>query len=661
MNMESKIWIKRSIISIAVTSALLSQTLRASEEKNESVETVTVTGLQSATLDIKIDQDTLEKVQASDLEDIFKSEAEVSVGGGSSISQKVYVRGLESTMLNVTIDGAKQSSSMFHHQGSISIEPELLKQVEVQAGAGSALNGAGALGGSISFTTKDPDDLLDADERFGALIKGNYSTNADAYKTSLSLYGTLTDNWSAMVTLVDTEADNYKDGNGNEVKYTDYNQQNGLIKLVGNFANNQRLSFSFDNRIDDGERTRKTNNAYDSVKNPPFYQQAYRKTGTVEYSINPENNPWLALETSAYYTETSINRDDTDWATLYGGGLYEGTIETYGFDIRNSSKFHEHSLTYGIDYRQDKSTYEDLNVTDYDKLVDTSDVYGVYLQADLQLAQAWLLSIGNRYDIYKTTDSSGQSFENKGFSPNMNIIFTPLDNLQLQLGYAQAIRGVEVIESFILESYANAADLQEERAENIEFSVDYQLNGIGLSATVYRSTIDDVIDYGQWGDDNYKTYDNRGELVTKGVSLGINYNWQAVQTSVTYNHNTSELNGEPLGGYYDYSLGTSTGDKINTNVNYQFSESLEFGWSANFVTRLTDVAEYFDEKPGYGVHDIYGQWLPLHDDALKVTLSISNLFDKQYRDQATFGVTDFGDEGDMSPGRDVKIALAWAL
>jgi len=53
---------------------------------------------------------------------------------------------------------------------------------------------------------------------------------------------------------------------------------------------------------------------------------------------------------------------------------------------------------------------------------------------------------------------------------------------------------------------------------------------------------------------------------------------------------------------------------------------------------------------------------------LKVTFSISNLFDKQYRDHATFGSyeevyngTTYAYEGDMSPGRDFKLAVAWTL
>lgn len=649
MNMERKTWIKRTTISVAVASALVSQAVMAEDQSN-TLETMVITGEKSSALDIVIGQEQLEKVQAKDLKDIFKDQAEVTVGGGASVSQKVYVRGLETNMLNVTIDGAKQSASTFHHQGSLSIEPELLKQVEVQAGAGDALSGAGALGGSLNFTTKDPDDLLAPGKRFGALVKGEYSTNASAYKGSISLYGALTDNWSAMASVVQTEADDYQDGDGNEVNYTAYNQQNALLKLVGTFENNQRLSFSYDNRIDDGERLIKPNWS-EGGRNTGVKMEAHRKTGTVEYAINPANNQWIALETSAYYTENNIHRV-SDGA--------DGQIETYGFDIRNTNKTSDSSFTYGVDYRNDKSTYGSSSEA---LRSEEGDVYGVYLQAEFQLAQAWLLNVGSRYDIYETTDADNQDFESKGFSPNVSLQFTPLNNLQLELGYAQAMRGVEVRESFLIytDGYTNASDLKEERAENIEFSVNYQLSGVGLSANVYHSTIDDVITYGKWGEENYTEFNNDGELINKGVTLGINYAWETLQTSVSYNHNTAELNGEPLGGYYDTDLGISTGDTINTNVNYQLSDSVEFGWSANFVTRLTDTNDDVLEKAGYGVHDIYGQWLPLNDDALKVTLSISNLFDKQYRDQSTFGETVYGDVGDMAPGRDFRASVSWGF
>ncbi|MEF1231150.1 TonB-dependent receptor plug domain-containing protein, partial [Vibrio fortis] len=155
-----------------------------------------------------------------DLNDIFRGDAEVSVGGSSGISQKIYVRGLEDTMLNISVDGAEQSGSLFHHQGRLSIEPELLKQVDVSAGAGRATNGPGALGGAIQFKTKDAHDLLHPNDSFGAQVKGGYYTNNDGYKVSTSLYGEVTEGLGLLASFGYVDGQNIKDGNGDSQPYT---------------------------------------------------------------------------------------------------------------------------------------------------------------------------------------------------------------------------------------------------------------------------------------------------------------------------------------------------------------------------------------------------------------------------------------------------------
>ncbi|WP_256359769.1 TonB-dependent receptor plug domain-containing protein [Stutzerimonas frequens] len=122
-----------------------------------------------------VEAEQLQHYQAADLQDVFESSPEVSVGGGPGVAQKLYLRGFEDTLLNISIDGASQPGQTFHHTGRIGIEPELLKRAEVQAGTGDATSGPGALGGSIRFVTKDPDDLLRPGERAGALLKGDIS------------------------------------------------------------------------------------------------------------------------------------------------------------------------------------------------------------------------------------------------------------------------------------------------------------------------------------------------------------------------------------------------------------------------------------------------------------------------------------------------------
>ncbi|MGX9416255.1 TonB-dependent receptor domain-containing protein [Vibrio sp. WJH972] len=650
--MEINNWCKPSIISIAVASALFSPILIAQEQEAD-VETLTVTGQQQSALDISISQDALAKMQANDLSDVFDNEPEVAVGG-TGVAEKIYVRGLEDTMLNVSIDGATQSGYLFHHQGRISVEPELLKEANVQAGAGNALSGPGALGGAIQFVTKDPQDMLRGDETFGALVKGGYYSNSNGYKASVSLYGQVNDNWSALATVIQTAADDYKDGEGNDDTNSEYDQQSGFVKLVGEFDDNQRFSVSHDRRVDDGDRLQRGNWA-PSIINEVIPQEALRQTTTVKYAINPSSNQLVDLETSAYYTDNNFMQEGSF-------GDYQGGVESFGLDIRNTSIIENKVFTYGIDYRNDVASLNNNSDPTYDTNEDKGDVLGLYIQSNIQLAQEWQLNLGTRYDIYKLTDTADQEFEHKGFSPNASVVFTPSEALNLTLGYSQVMRGIQTKETYVLDYYQNAEDRKEETARNIEFAVDYHLNDVALSATVYRATIDDVVSTMDLAGGSSTELGNVGELTTDGFSLAARYNWQAFNTSLSYNHNKAELNGSPLSDS-TYTLGTSTGDNIVAKVSYQASDSVEFGWTGNFVTRLTDVAEGEYEKAGYGVNDIYGQWLPLADDSLTVTFTVKNVFDKQYRDQATYGYYP-GYEyiyGPSEPGRDFRLNVAWAL
>ncbi|WP_232312878.1 TonB-dependent receptor plug domain-containing protein [Enterovibrio coralii] len=244
---------KNSPLALAICAALLSQTAIA-DDHSDAHETVVVTGNPLATTDVSIDASQLEERQANDLNDIFRTDPEVAVGGGSGVSQKIYVRGLENTLLNVSIDGAVQSGNIYHHQGSLSIEPDILQQVEVIAGAGRATDGAGALGGAIRFETKDAEDMLMPGERFGGSVKAGYYSNTEGYKTTVSGYGLITDNVSALATLSYSDLDDYEDGDGEKQDHTGAENKVGYLKVVGNITDSQKLSLSYDSREDEAYR-----------------------------------------------------------------------------------------------------------------------------------------------------------------------------------------------------------------------------------------------------------------------------------------------------------------------------------------------------------------------------------------------------------------------
>lgn len=615
----------------------------------DDMEVIEVTGHTPEGVDISIDSDQLAKSQAQDLNDIFRKDAEVSVGGSSGISQKIYVRGLEDTMLNVSIDGAEQSGNLFHHQGRLSIEPELLKQVDVSAGAGRATDGPGALGGAIKFTTKDAHDLLAADQTYGAMLKGGYYTNNEGYKASASLYGEVADQLGLLASFGYIDGDNIQDGRGEEQPYTALEQQVALLKLSGQLNDEHYLSVSYDYRNDDGRRLNRPH-FQPSFKNEPLDQETDRSTFTLNHKYSASD--LFNLDTTFYYTDSRLaHKDHPRWGTS------DGSIQTSGVKIFNTSKLSDHTLVYGLDYKKDKSEFE----TNYDGKKDDEEkgtVYGLFVQDDWMLTDALILTAGARYDWYELTDNMDQDFDSSGFSPNVGINYNAFEGLNLFVSYAEAFRGQQIKELFVIDYRENDPNRKPEEARNLELGANYQYDEFFAGLTFFDSTIKDVVT------NQGAVYTNVGDLDNQGITAYLGYAISDVSVRLSYNQSRPELNGTPLSDE-DSTLGTSIGDTWVLDLIYQPMETLEFGWNARFVERLTDVADptVHPEKPGYGVHDVYAYWMPIADEELSLTLSVKNVFDKYYFDHASY-MAYIGSpvaQGYASPGRDFRFNVTYAF
>lgn len=83
---------------------------------------------------VEIGAERLEDVATGSLDDVFAEEPAVSVGGGIALTEQVFVNGIDQQQLAVTVDGASQNNSLFHHTGTNVIDPGLLKAVRVDPG-----------------------------------------------------------------------------------------------------------------------------------------------------------------------------------------------------------------------------------------------------------------------------------------------------------------------------------------------------------------------------------------------------------------------------------------------------------------------------------------------------------------------------------------------
>ncbi|WP_087025285.1 TonB-dependent receptor domain-containing protein [Thaumasiovibrio subtropicus] len=632
---------KISLLALAITGALSSPTLASDE-----VVTVEAERIQDAS--IHVDALSLKQRQANELNDIFRTEPDVSVGGGSSVSQKIYVRGLEDNMLNVQIDGATQSGNLYHHQGRLSIEPELLKQVEISAGAGRATDGPGALGGAIRFKTKDPEDLLSGDQRAGALLKAGYFSNTDGVKTSASGYGYLTDNVSALATIIYSDHDDFEDGTGYKQPHTASEHKVGLVKLVADITEEHKLTLSFEQRGDEATRYHRPQ-WVPSKKNIPFDQEMIRRTYTANFLYEPSHIGGFSLDATLYNTDTTLDHLDGPW------GDFGGTAETSGGDVRFTSVVGALKLVYGVDFRRDKGT---LSSPVYGVESDKGRVLGNYIQGDFELTNNLLFSVGGRFDTYRLQETTGAEFKHEGFSPNALLQYSFPSNVTAYISYAEAIRGAQVREIFKLDGAKSSPDRKEESAKNSEFGVRWHRGGFNLSAVIFRTDISDVVveDYSV----KPRVLKNDGDLKNVGFSLSSRYRWEDFQLGLSYSQSRPELNGEPLSDD-NKGIGTSIGDTWVLDMHYDVIDSLSIGYTGNYVERLTDVAEGYDEKPGYAIHDVYAQWQPLTMDELKVTFTVKNVFDKAYRDHASYAESNAIATGTLQAGRDIRLSASYAF
>ena len=103
---------KAITLSLLLPYYLLAQTSTALDEVK--VETQS----ERKTSSLNIDLEKQEQHQSNSFFDLFKKESSAQVGGGADNAKRIYVRGVESSNLNITLDGAKLGKNIFQHRGN---------------------------------------------------------------------------------------------------------------------------------------------------------------------------------------------------------------------------------------------------------------------------------------------------------------------------------------------------------------------------------------------------------------------------------------------------------------------------------------------------------------------------------------------------------------
>lgn len=501
---------------------------------------------------------TLEQIQGlqpNRLSDIFYNIPGVSFQErGDDPSTVINIRGLQDFgRVAVVVDGARQNYQRTGHNanGSFFLDPELVGGVDVVRGPTANIYGSGAIGGVVSFRTKDINDVVRPGERWGVDVTGSYGTN-NARGLGSIFGGVRADpNVDIFGGAVYRTQGNYKDGNGTEIGNTGNDIAAGLVKLTVRPAEGHEVKAGVlfqDYQYNIGQQNRgpTTTPALIALNrgSSVYASDARNTTGTLTWKYAQPDDYWFDWNGSIYG-----NRTDNDQTKTYhysftpsaycGGGLGNNisgcvgdkrgyVLDTVGIDVNNTTRFRVgdwlNAVTIGGDAFQDNvNTWDSRGNSNVTTPGGLRTVSGSFIQLK-QNYSTWFEAVSavryDRYDLHSPI--AGVNAGGDRFSPKITIGVTPVAGFQPYISYAEGYRAPSITESLVAGSHAtgggppffpcpdgNAALfcflpnplLRPEVGKNKEAGINLKYGGIFTAAdsfrgkfNVFRNDVDDYID-----------------------------------------------------------------------------------------------------------------------------------------------------------------------
>lgn len=597
-----------------------------------------------------VTQEDLEQRNPASMADVFEGESEITASGGASIAQKVFVHGIEESLLSITIDGARQNKSAFHHTGNVLIDPALLKQVEVSSGLAPADQGPGALGGSVAYETKDARDLLKIGDNFGGQASVGFSGNGDTLRSSLTIFGR-DGGFEYLLSGTRTKGGDYTDGSGNTVIGTGADVSNYVAKLAFTTEDGKRLEFSADHTRDAGQRAFQGGFARPDfaavVGRPTTLQQAVaeRKSYTFTYTDEAPQGAWAPTIQLAYNEQ------------LVDAGQAQGKNTSLSGTFKNEFTLGNGVLTAGADFFHD--TAEGTGAGNAPGAKETLNNVGVFAQMRQDLSDRVSLSYGMRADMQKFELADGSTHEEAGVSVNAAADIMLTEALSLNIGAASVWGGYELSEAALINSSRGAPSpwtygvMRASRANNARIGLRYQTGGWTADAAVFYTEIKDA-PYLFDGSRNGGPGAFYPTLTTKGVDASLRYDAAMGYFQANYTYADVRRDGQAIGST-DYYWGRPAGHIFGLSAAYDVTPEITLGGTAEIVL---DHNNGGTQLPGYEVFNVFGTYTPRGYDNIEVRLDVRNVFNETYSNRSSDGI-DFARVVPLTePGRTIALTVS---
>lgn len=613
----------------------------------------------------------VERKQASDVRGLFAGEPAVEIGGGARVAQRLYLRGIEGSNLNITVDGARQGQNLYNHRGGLAnVDPEILKRVEVQPGPVAADQGHGALGGAIRFVTVDAQDRLAPGQTVGGLIKAAGASADRMQRGVIGTWAALGDEAGLLFYGTYSDYDDYRTGGGFRVPFSGGRDRTALLKwtlldaaghdLRVGIEQNDASGLNFMQRGDYPWQLQPS----DFRARPPQLHSQRRDRKTLEWRYDGGPS-WLDLSLRAY-----DGRDDF-YAPNSNGERF--TSDGAGWDVRNTAVFRfaewNWDLVTGIDWLDEKGLNQRNN---REARANRYQNTGLFVQNRVG-NDTVDFNFGVRHDAFRTRFRTTNRVDDEATLVNLGGRIRFGQGWSAFGGYGEAARGAgtipihfagNVIENATFNGRVGG-DLRPELAEQRELGLRWggDDDALTLEAIAFRTEIANPILYLQPGTGGLGNRPVTGFLnadrSARFSGFELRGSWRFEDWAVDGGLTTIETRDLPAEPQFLARYGAPVGDRLALTVLRDVGTQWRFGYTLTAVRRLDDVPAdqiVFIEKPGYATHDLSVNWRSSTIAGFDVAFAVRNLTDKLYVRHTTFTQNGFATE---EPGRDVRLTIAY--
>ena len=178
---------------------------------------------------IRTNAKTIQQEMIRDTRDLVRYTTDVGISDNGRFLKGFSIRGVEGNRVGISVDGVNlpdsEENSLYARYGNfnpsrLSIDSELVRDIDIVRGSDALNSGSGALGGGVNYHTLDAQDIVKSNNKFGALLRGGYASKNSEWVRTLGV-GYVGDKVDAVLMYSQRTGHEIKSrGEGPEFNYT---------------------------------------------------------------------------------------------------------------------------------------------------------------------------------------------------------------------------------------------------------------------------------------------------------------------------------------------------------------------------------------------------------------------------------------------------------